>query len=105
MLVEIVDSKVFNLVCIDIIWYFIFNLIEDVLGKEMFGFNMVEYNSNDLDEIKKCIVCLEEEFMVLVESGEYGVIGYQFIFDKVDINKIYVMCKKLVGLLGNIKGS
>lgn len=66
---------------------------------------MVEYNSNDLDEIKVWIVCFEEELLVVVVIGEYGVIGYQLIYDCVDINKIYVMWKKLVGLLGNIKGS
>ena len=103
--VETVDSKVLNLARTDIIWHSISNLIEDVPGKEMLGLNMVEYNSNDLDEIKQRIARLEEELTASAEKGEYGVIGYQLTFDKADINKIYAMRKKSVGLLGNTKGS
>ena len=103
--VETVDSKVLNLARTDIIWHSIANLIEDVPGKEMLGLNMVEYNSNDPDEIKQRIARLEEELTASAEKGEYGVIGYQLTFDKADINKIYAMRKKSVGLLGNTKGS
>ncbi|GGF55499.1 D-2-hydroxyglutarate dehydrogenase YdiJ [Alteromonas lipolytica] len=103
--VETVDSKVLNLARTDIIWHSIANLIEDVPGKEMLGLNMVEYNSNDLDEIKQRIDRLEEELTAAAQSGEYGVIGYQLTYDRADINKIYAMRKKSVGLLGNTKGS
>jgi FAD/FMN-containing dehydrogenase/Fe-S oxidoreductase len=103
--VETVDSKVLNLARTDIIWHSIANLIEDVPGKEMLGLNMVEYNSNDPDEIKQRIARLEEELSASAQKGEYGVIGYQLTFDRADINKIYAMRKKSVGLLGNTKGS
>lgn len=103
--VETVDSKVLNLARTDIIWHSISNLIQDVPGKDMLGLNMVEYNSNDLDEIKSRIARLEEELTAAAANGEYGVIGYQLTYDRADINKIYTMRKKSVGLLGNTKGS
>ena len=103
--VETVDSKVLNLARTDIIWHSISDLIQDVPGKDMQGLNMVEYNSNDLDEIKARIARLEEELSAAAATGEYGVIGYQLTYDRADINKIYAMRKKSVGLLGNTKGS
>lgn len=103
--VETVDSKVLNLARTDIIWHSIANLVEDVPGKEMLGLNMVEYNSNDLDDIKQRIDRLEQELRASADKGEYGVIGYQLTFERADINKIYAMRKKSVGLLGNTKGS
>ncbi|NVK57845.1 MAG: FAD-binding oxidoreductase [Alteromonadaceae bacterium] len=103
--VETVDSKVLNLARTDIIWHSIAELITDVPGKDMLGLNMVEYNSNDVNEINERIARLEEELTAAAESGEYGVIGYQLTFDRADINKIYAMRKKSVGLLGNTKGS
>ncbi|TPV61146.1 FAD-binding oxidoreductase [Aestuariibacter sp. GS-14] len=103
--VETVDSKVLNLARTDIIWHSLADLIKDVPGKDMQGLNMVEYNSNDLDQIKARIARLEEELTAAAASGEYGVIGYQLTFDRADIDKIYAMRKKSVGLLGNAKGS
>ncbi|MFT5677200.1 MAG: Fe-S oxidoreductase, partial [Paraglaciecola sp.] len=39
-----------------------------------------------------------------VEQNKYGVIGFQITYDKAEINKIYAMRKKSVGLLGKTKG-
>lgn len=102
--VETVDSKVLNLAKTDIIWHSIANLITDVPHKEMLGLNMVEYNSNDEEEIRTRIAELEARLTAAAETGEGGVIGYQVTFDKADIGKIYAMRKKSVGLLGKTKG-
>lgn len=103
--VETVDSKVLNLAKTDIIWHSIADLITEVPDKTMLGLNMVEYNSNDQDEIHARIARLEEELTAAAETGESGVIGYQVTYNKADINKIYAMRKKSVGLLGKTKGS
>ncbi|WP_372621994.1 FAD-linked oxidase C-terminal domain-containing protein, partial [Alteromonas stellipolaris] len=102
--VETVDSKVLNLAKTDIIWHSIADLITDVPHKEMLGLNMVEYNSNDEEEIRTRIAELEARLTAAAETGEGGVIGYQVTFDKADIGKIYAMRKKSVGLLGKTKG-
>ena len=103
--VETVDSRVLNLAKTDIIWHSIADLITDVPDKTMLGLNMVEYNSNDQEEIASRIARLEEELTKAAETGESGVIGYQVTFDVADIKKIYAMRKKAVGLLGKTKGS
>ncbi len=103
--VETVDSKVLNLAQTDIIWHSIADLITDVPGKDLQGLNMVEYNSNDEQEIKTRIAALEAELTEAANTGDCGVIGYQVTFEKADINKIYAMRKKAVGLLGKVEGT
>ncbi len=103
--VETVDSKVLNLAKTDIIWHSIADLISDVPNKTLLGLNMVEYNSNDQEEIETRIARLEEELTKAAETGESGVIGYQVTFDVADIKKIYAMRKKAVGLLGKTEGT
>jgi FAD/FMN-containing dehydrogenase/Fe-S oxidoreductase len=102
--VETVDSTVLNLAKQDIIWHSIENLIRDVPGKEVLGLNMVEYNSNDQLQIENKITELSTELAQAVENNEHGVIGFQVTYDKTEINKIYAMRKKSVGLLGKTKG-
>lgn len=102
--VETVDSKVLNLAKQDIIWHSVEELIQDVPDKQVLGLNMVEYNSNDQNEIELKIEQLKHELVEAVESGENGVIGFQVTWDGAAINKIYAMRKKAVGLLGKAKG-
>lgn len=103
--VETVDSTVLNLAKTDIIWHSIEDLITDVPDKTLLGLNMVEYNSEDEQEITSRIAALEDELKHAAEQGESGVIGYQVTFDTADIGKIYAMRKKAVGLLGKTKGN
>ena len=102
--VETVDSKVLNLAKTDIIWHSISGLITEVPDQPMLGLNMVEYNSNDQQEIDARIAALEEELKQDIETGRNGVIGYQLTSDTADIGKIYAMRKKAVGLLGKVNG-
>jgi FAD/FMN-containing dehydrogenase/Fe-S oxidoreductase len=102
--VETVDSTVLNLAKQDIVWHSIKELIRDVPGKEVLGLNMVEYNSNDQLQIESKINQLSAELELAAEQNKYGVIGFQVTYDKAEINKIYAMRKKSVGLLGKSKG-
>jgi FAD/FMN-containing dehydrogenase/Fe-S oxidoreductase len=99
--VETVDSNVLNLAKQDIIWHSVEDLITEVEGKTVLGLNMVEYNSNDQADIEQKIAALSAN---LDASENLGVIGYQVTYDKDDIQKIYAMRKKSVGLLGKTKG-
>lgn len=99
--VETVDSNVLNLAKQDIIWHSVENLITEVEGKTVLGLNMVEYNSNDQADIEQKIATLSAN---LDDAENLGVIGYQVTYDKSDIQKIYAMRKKSVGLLGKTKG-
>ena len=100
--VETVDSNVLNLAKQDIIWHSVESLITEVEGKVVLGLNMVEYNSNDQVDIEQKIATLSAS---LDAAENLGVIGYQVTYDKADIQKIYAMRKKSVGLLGKTKGS
>jgi FAD/FMN-containing dehydrogenase/Fe-S oxidoreductase len=102
--VETVDSKVLNLAKQDIIWHSVKDLIQDVPGKEVLGLNMVEYNSNDQAEIEEKISQLSESLQRAADNEEHGVIGFQLTYDTSQINRIYGMRKKAVGLLGKAKG-
>lgn len=102
--VETVDSKVLNLARQDIIWHSVENLIQEVPDKQVLGLNMVEYNSNDQEEIEAKIAELSSNLEKAKEKGEYGVIGFQLTYDTTEIAKIYAMRKKAVGLLGKAKG-
>jgi FAD/FMN-containing dehydrogenase/Fe-S oxidoreductase len=100
--VETVDSNVLNLAKQDIIWHSVADLITEIAGKEVLGLNMVEYNSNDQADIEQKITSLSAS---LDKGKSLGVIGYQVTYDKTDIQKIYAMRKKSVGLLGKTKGT
>lgn len=102
--VETVDSKVLNLARADIIWHSVSSLISDVPNKAMDGLNMVEYNSENQDEITEKIALLTSRLDDEIAKNKNGVIGYQLTTDKADIKKIYAMRKKAVGLLGKSKG-
>ncbi len=102
--VETVDSKVLNLARQDIIWHSVKDLISDVPGKDVLGLNMVEYNSNDKDEIELKIQQLSEVLSDPATAVKHGVIGFQLTYDTTEISRIYAMRKKAVGLLGKAKG-
>ena len=98
--VETVDSTVLNLAKKDIVWHSVKDLISDVPGQLLDGINIVEFAESDetiqQQKIDALIVMLDE----LITNKEAGVIGYQICSDLADINKIYTMRKKAVGLLG-----
>lgn len=102
--VETVDSVVLNLARADIVWHSVSDLITDVPDQPLLGLNMVEYNSNDQAEITQRIENLAAELDAEIAAQRGGVIGYQITYDVTDIQKIYAMRKKSVGLLGKTKG-
>lgn len=103
--VETVDSKVLNLARTDIVWHSVSELIQDVPNKIMDGLNMVEYNSDDLQEIQQKIATLSKRLDDEIAQNKNGVIGFQITSNIADIKKIYAMRKKAVGLLGKTEGS
>ncbi|WP_368903051.1 FAD-binding oxidoreductase, partial [Proteus mirabilis] len=102
--VETVDSKVLNLAREDIVWHSVNALITDVPDKDMQGLNIVEFAGDDKTLIASQVEDLCQRLDKLMKNGEGGVIGYQVCDNLADINRIYAMRKKAVGLLGNAKG-
>lgn len=102
--VETMDSKVLNLARTDIVWHQVKDFIADVPGKTMLGLNIVEYNTEDEQEITDKIARLTTRLDAAIAAEEAGIIGYQVTYDAAAINAIYTMRKKSVGLLGNTPG-
>lgn len=102
--VETIDSKVLGLAKNDIIWHSVADMIQEKVDRPLLGLNMVEYNSDDEQEISARIASLRTQLDRDVADPEHGVITYQITNDLSQINKIYAMRKKAVGLLGKTKG-
>ncbi|MDA7746270.1 FAD-binding oxidoreductase [Psychromonas sp.] len=98
--VETVDSTVLNLAKQDIVWHSVKDLITDVPGQVVDGINIVEFAEADETIQQQKIDALKLMLDQLISNKEAGVIGYQICNDLSDINKIYSMRKKAVGLLG-----
>jgi len=102
--IETVDSKVLNLAMGDIVWdtvrtYFPVNAGDP----EVQGINLVEYTSDDEVELKAKVDRLTAHLDAV--SGQLGKsFGYTVALGAGEINKIWGMRKKSVGLLGNAKG-
>ncbi|MBU3022888.1 FAD-binding and (Fe-S)-binding domain-containing protein [Aestuariibacter sp. A3R04] len=103
--VETVDSNVLNLAREDVVWQSVEHLIEPVPERDVQGLNMVEFNSEDRSDIEGKIQYLRAQLDREIEVAETGVIGYQITDDITDIDKIYAMRKKSVGLLGKTKST
>lgn len=103
--VETVDSKVLNLAREDIIWYSVNELITEVPGQQLQGLNLVEFAGDDLGLIEQQVQALCKRLDQLMAQGEAGIIGYQRCTSLSEVERIYAMRKKAVGLLGSVKGS
>ncbi|TDB45369.1 D-2-hydroxyglutarate dehydrogenase YdiJ [Photorhabdus luminescens] len=103
--VETVDSKVLNLAREDIVWHSVKELITDIPNKDMQGLNIVEFSGDDQPLIDRQVETLCQRLDELMESNQAGIIGYQICRELADIERIYAMRKKAVGLLGNSKGA
>ena len=103
--VETVDSTVLNLAKEDIVWHSVQSLISDVPGQVLDGLNIVEFADQDADIQAAKIAELVKKLDALIANKEAGVIGYQICDQLADINKVYGMRKKAVGLLGKSSSS
>ncbi len=102
--VETVDSKVLNLAREDIVWHSVSELITDVPGEEMLGLNLVEFAGDDVELAGRQVSDLCERLDKLMAEKQAGIIGYQLCTRLDEVERIYAMRKKAVGLLGNAKG-
>ncbi len=103
--VETIDSTVLNLAKQDIVWFEVEKLITDASNDTVNGLNIVEFADQDETTQKHKITQLAEKLDQLISDKDAGLISYQICDNLSDINKIYGMRKKAVGLLGKTSGS
>ncbi|GGB93386.1 FAD-linked oxidase [Marinobacterium zhoushanense] len=102
--IETVDSKVLNLAMEDIVWDSVASYFPQSAGEpEIRGINLVEYTGDDEDKLREEVEALCRHLDSV--SGQPGAsFGYTVAYGAGEINKIWGMRKKSVGLLGNAKG-
>lgn len=102
--IETIDSKVLNLAMGDIVWDAVQPYFPHEAGEpEIQGINLVEYTADDEAQLRADV----DRFCTHLEqvSGAPGKnFGYTVVYGASEINKIWGMRKKAVGLLGNAKG-
>ncbi len=102
--IETIDSKVLNLAMQDIVWesvrdYFPQNQQEAAIC----GINLVEYTGDDEQQLRRRVDKLTNYLKQV--SGKTGkCFGYSIVYGAGEIDKIWAMRKKAVGLLGNTQG-
>ncbi|MGQ7846245.1 D-2-hydroxyglutarate dehydrogenase YdiJ [Granulosicoccus sp. 3-233] len=102
--IETIDSRVLNLAMGDIVWDAVSGYFPQQAGEpEIQGINLVEYTADDeaqlQDDVDRFLAHLEQ---VRGQSGKN--FGHTVAYGASEINKIWSMRKRAVGLLGNAKG-
>jgi len=102
--IETVDSKVLGLAKEDIIWNSVAEFFPENDGENIQGINLVEYTGNDEKEVADRIKILTDKLDTFAKQGGSSTLGYTIAMGHSNVNKIWGMRKKSVGLLGNAKG-
>ncbi|TBR37858.1 FAD-binding oxidoreductase [Marinomonas agarivorans] len=100
--IETIDSYVLNLAKEDNIWQSVAHLFPAETSVPVAGVNFVEYTGNNLKELKAKAKALTD---LLTHEGNTSVLGVATAVGHDEVNKIWAMRKKSVGLLGNMKGN
>ena len=102
--IETVDSKVLNLAMNDIIWESVKDYFPQHEGEPgIQGINLVEYTGDDEEELRQKIDKLTA-YLDTVSGSSGKAFGFSVVFGTAEVNKIWGMRKKSVGLLGNAQG-
>lgn len=102
--IETIDSKVLNLAMNDIVWESVTAFFpQSDAEPEIQGINLVEYTGDDEEELENKLSKLAQHLKSV--SGQPGMsFGFSIVRGATDINKVWAMRKKSVGLLGNGTG-
>ena len=100
--IETVDSKVLALAQDDVIWDSVRSYFPEDNGERATGVNLVEFVGDTEAEVE---APLARMIAALTESGQVrGRRGFTVARGEADVNAIWDMRKKSVGLLGNMQG-
>ncbi len=99
--IETVDSKVLNLARNDIIWNDVAAFFADDPAAPVAGVNLVEYTADTPENLRNGVGRL---LSALAQQGNSQSLGHTVAWGRQDVNRIWGMRKKAVGLLGNVQG-
>ncbi len=104
--VEVIDDKILTLAQSDIIWA----QVERIMGGQQdsvpcMGVNFVEFTAQTQVELQKKIAKLCDLLQQNLDQGyQDQIIGWQCAYEKDEIDALWEMRKKSVGLLGGLQG-
>lgn len=99
--VETIDEKVLGLAKGDIIWNGISRFFPDDEGRSANGINIAEVLADDPTELAEK---LESVTSALTQSNIVRNKGFTIAFEHADVEAVWNMRKRAVGLLGNVEG-
>lgn len=102
--IETIDSKVLNLAMNDIVWNSVSEFFPQNGNQQVQGINLVEFTADTEPKLEQKVARLTAALDKALEQ-ESTCIGYSIANGRDQVNKIWGMRKKAVGLLGNAKGS
>lgn len=102
--IETVDSKVLGLAKGDSIWNSVSEFFPQHTGENIQGINLVEYTGDDEQDVTEKVKILTDALDILAKAGGSSALGYTIAMGHENVNKLWAMRKKSVGLLGNAKG-
>lgn len=115
--IETIDSKVLNLAMNDIVWDSVSDYFPEDPKQPIQGINLVEYTADDEADLKRKVQQLTDRLDTLYQQQAdctsdtnndaeqvRASFRYTVVYGQSEINKIWAMRKKSVGLLGNAEG-
>lgn len=102
--IETIDSKVLNLAMNDFTWHQVEAFFSEETPIPVKGINLVEFISENEEELESTLTNFVGYIKTAIEKKQNGRIGYAIANGKENINKIWAMRKRAVGLLGNAQG-
>ncbi len=101
--IETIDSKVLNLAMADIVWDSVSAYFPTSAERSIQGINLVEFIAADEASLTQQVQQLTDR--LAATQGQSGKsFAYTLTYGQTEINKIWAMRKKSVGLLGNAQG-
>lgn len=112
--IETIDSKVLNLAMNDIVWDTVRDYFPEQAGRPIQGINLVEYTADNEAELQRKVQQLTDQLDAIYSQADGeghsdnntdgNSFRYTLVYGQREINKIWAMRKKSVGLLGNAEG-
>ncbi|MDN3639224.1 FAD-binding and (Fe-S)-binding domain-containing protein [Simiduia curdlanivorans] len=100
--IETIDSRVFELAKNDIVWHSVSEFFP-AADEQVAGINLVEYSADTETELAEKISRLTSA-LAAVKGLNKKNCGFSVVNGRANVNKIWAMRKKSVGLLGNVNG-
>lgn len=99
--IETVDSRVLQLAMEDMVWHSVSSYFPPHAEKEVRGINLVEFSGDSVEEVDAVVATFLQH---LASDQTVERLGHTLAQGAEQVNTVYGMRKRAVGLLGNVQG-